>query len=134
MLAPTRCRGQPGTQEAGSGSQRRANVRCLLRIFRVTSAVTCNAGDPRRSAIPDVLSGRLHVEIDRPLAHDHVVQPGVGADRVRVLRGGRADQVDLLLRSWASSGRALDLAGESGAGSYARKDGRADPSREFLTH
>jgi hypothetical protein len=102
-----------------------------LRVPRVTPAVTCQTRDPRRVfASPDVLAGRLHVEIDRPLAHDHVIQAGEGADRVRVRRGGSGDEVDLLLRSRPSSGRAFDLAGERGASTDRRKRGCADRSRE----
>ena len=101
-------RGWPGTVIAGP------TFVSLLRVSRVTPAVTCQARDSRWSAIPDVLSGGLHVEIDRPLARDHVVQAGEGADRVRVRRGSGGDGVNLLLRSRSSSGRPFDLACESG--------------------
>jgi hypothetical protein len=76
------------------------------------------------------------MEIDRPLAHDHVIQAGEGADRVRVRRGSGGDGVNLLLRSRPSSGRTLDLAGESGASTCTRKRSCTERSREesLLAH
>jgi hypothetical protein len=76
------------------------------------------------------------VEIDRPLADDHVIQAGEGADRVRVGRGSGGVGVNLLLRSRSGSGRALDLAGESGTSTCTSKSGCTERSREqsLLAH
>jgi hypothetical protein len=85
--------------------------------------------ESRGATVADVLARRLHVEVDRPLTHDQIVEARVGADRVRMCRSSRADRINLFLRSRSSTGRALDLAGASSAGTETRDDGRTQESR-----
>jgi hypothetical protein len=52
-----------------------------LRIMWVASPLACQARNPRRGyASPDVLSGRLHDEVDWTLTEDEVIQSREGAD------------------------------------------------------
>ena len=69
--------------KVGPGTSVGANLMPLLRtrrVMRVASPPACLARDPRRAAVPDVLSGRLHMEIDWTLSGVHVVQSREGAD------------------------------------------------------
>jgi hypothetical protein len=108
--------------------------RCPLgtrRILRVRATLAGSVSrEPRGATVANVLTRRLHMEVDRPLTWDHVVEARVRADRVRVCRSAGADRINLFLRPRPGPRRPLNFTGESGTNAYTRDDDCAHRSRK----
>ena len=127
--------------DAGAGANRRVSVAAALTAVLESGnvgSVTGNAG--RRKPREHEVTGSLDDGVGWPLAHDHVIQPGEGADRVRMVahtirstpRRGR-DRVRGT--TWCPR-RALNLTRQSGTCTCTRKRGGTDRNREqrLLAH
>jgi hypothetical protein len=79
------------------------------------------------------VGGSLDDGVGWPLAHEHVIQPGEGADRVRMVahtsRARRTRDRGRRLSTWCPR-RALNLTRKSGTCTCTRKGGGADRNGE----
>jgi len=128
-------RGSPTTSSSLEPASAGADLVPLLRARRVLGVGSARAGSMARFPRRSLVMGILHDAVDRALLRIEIVQPVVGADRVRVfgcpgavLRTGE--------RNARSARRASHLTGGSGTCACARKRDSARRSCEegLCTH